>query len=117
MYVAHGQLRNRQKRYKRVHGRTDTNNFFRFKKKEWWRRGESEYSGLLKTRGLLKNRRAQKSKNAELALNWNVSGTRDFPFSPTKSAYRVMFVSDHTPEILPFASHPCARCEGQVRRT
>ena len=43
-----------------------------------WRRGESEYSEVLKTRKLLKNRRARKSKNAEIAPNWNVSGTRDF---------------------------------------
>jgi hypothetical protein len=38
-----------------------------------WRRVESEYLGLLKTRKLLKNRHAQKSKNAEIAPNWNVS--------------------------------------------
>jgi hypothetical protein len=37
--------------------------------------GESEYSGVLKTRKLLKYRAAQKSKNAEIALNWNVFGT------------------------------------------
>src|SRR6266404_1839954 len=42
----------------------------------WWRRGESEYSRLLKTRKLLKNRDAQKSKNAGIAPNWNISGTR-----------------------------------------
>ena len=40
--------------------------------------GESEHFGPLKTRKLLKNRRAQKSKSAEIAFNWNVSGTRDF---------------------------------------
>jgi hypothetical protein len=43
--------------------------------------GESEYSGVLKTRKLLKNGRAQKSENAEIAPNWNVSGTRDFQCS------------------------------------
>jgi hypothetical protein len=40
--------------------------------------GESEYSGLSKTRKLLKNRHAQKSKSAKIAPNWNVFGTRDF---------------------------------------
>jgi hypothetical protein len=43
--------------------------------------GESEYPGLLKTHKLLISRDAQKSKNAEIAPNWNVSGTRDFQFS------------------------------------
>jgi len=40
--------------------------------------GELEYSGVLKMRNLLKNRQAQKSKSAEIAPNWNVSGTRVF---------------------------------------
>ena len=40
--------------------------------------GESEYSGLLKTRNLLKDRHAQYALASEIALNWNVSGTPDF---------------------------------------
>jgi len=50
---------------------------------EWWRRGESEYSAVLKTRKLLKNEQAQNSKNAEIAPNWNVSGTREDRASTT----------------------------------
>lgn len=38
--------------------------------------GESEYQGLLKTRNLLIFRDVQNWKNAQIALNWNVSGTR-----------------------------------------
>jgi hypothetical protein len=48
---------------------------------EWWRREESEYSALLKTRNLLIFRDAQNVKNGEIAPNWNVSGTRDFSFA------------------------------------
>jgi len=44
----------------------------------WWRLGESEYSGLLKTRNLLKNPDAQNALVSEIAPNWNVSGTRVF---------------------------------------
>jgi hypothetical protein len=40
--------------------------------------GESEYSGLLKTRNLLIFRDAQNAENDKIAPNWNVSGTRDF---------------------------------------
>src|SRR6266480_4599141 len=43
---------------------------------KWWRRGESEYSGLLKTRKLLIFRDAQNALASEIAPNWNVSGTR-----------------------------------------
>jgi len=35
-----------------------------------------EYSGVLKTRKLLKNREAENAVAAEIAPNWNVSGTR-----------------------------------------
>jgi len=35
---------------------------------------------VLKTRKLLILLDAQNSRNAEIALNWNVSGTRDFHF-------------------------------------
>ena len=41
----------------------------------WWRRGESEYSRVLKTGKLLKLRGAQNAKDAGIARNWNVSGT------------------------------------------
>jgi hypothetical protein len=44
----------------------------------WWRREESEYSALLKTCNLLIFRGAQNARNGKIALNWNVSGTRDF---------------------------------------
>lgn len=43
---------------------------------EKWRRGESEYAGLLKTRTLLKNREARNAQSVGIAPNWNVSGTR-----------------------------------------
>jgi len=46
--------------------------------RKWWRRGESEYSWLLKTRKLLNFRHAKNAENCQIALNWNVSGTRDF---------------------------------------
>jgi hypothetical protein len=42
--------------------------------------GESEYSGLLKTRNLLIFRDAKNAENCQIAPNWNVSGTRDFQF-------------------------------------
>jgi hypothetical protein len=42
---------------------------------------------VLKTRKLLKNRGAQKSKNAEIALQWNVSGTRVFVVTPEFSIF------------------------------
>jgi hypothetical protein len=45
---------------------------------ESWRRGESEYPGLLKTRNLFIFRNAKNARNEEIALNWNVSGTRLF---------------------------------------
>ena len=46
-----------------------------------WRQGESEYSGLLKTRNLLIFREAKNAENGKIAPNWNVSGTRTFQFS------------------------------------
>ncbi len=49
--------------------------------KEWWRRGEWEYSGLLKTRKLLIFRDAKNAGCGKIAPNWNVSGTRVFQFS------------------------------------
>jgi len=45
---------------------------------ESWRREESEYSGVLKTRNLLIFRDAKIAENCKIAANWNVSGTRDF---------------------------------------
>jgi len=60
----------------------------------WWRRGESEYSGVLKTHKLLENRRDRKSKNAEIAPNWNVSGTWDFSFVKQNWDFRVAFISE-----------------------
>jgi hypothetical protein len=46
--------------------------------RKWWRRGESEYLWLLKTRNLLIFRHAKNAENGKIALNWNVSGTRLF---------------------------------------
>ena len=40
--------------------------------------GESEYSGLLKTRKLLIFRDAKNAEHGKIAPNWNVSGTRTF---------------------------------------
>ncbi len=45
---------------------------------EWCRRGESEYSGSLKTRKLLILRDAKNAEYGKIAFNWNVSGTRLF---------------------------------------
>jgi hypothetical protein len=45
---------------------------------EWWRRGESNYYALLKTRKLLIFRNAQNARNGKFASNWNVPGTRFF---------------------------------------
>ena len=57
------------------------------KQLEWWRRGESEYPQVLKTRNLLIFRDARNAENYQIAPNWNVSGTqhlrlsaRIFPF-------------------------------------
>ena len=47
-------------------------------RKTRWRRGESEYSDLLKTRKLLILRDAKNAENGKIASNWNVSGTRLF---------------------------------------
>ncbi len=47
----------------------------------WCRRGESEYSGALKTRKLLVFRDAKNAEHGRIGPNWNVSGTRDFHFS------------------------------------
>jgi hypothetical protein len=49
-----------------------------------WRRGESNYAGVLKTQNLLKNRHARNTENAEIAPNWYVSGTRLFEGSILK---------------------------------
>jgi hypothetical protein len=48
----------------------------------WWRRGESEYSGVLKTRRSLIFRHAKNAEHGKIAANWNVSGTRTF--QPTR---------------------------------
>jgi hypothetical protein len=45
----------------------------------------------LKTRKLLKNREAENAVAAEIAPNWNVSGTRDFSFAKRNLGYRVTF--------------------------
>jgi hypothetical protein len=44
----------------------------------WWRRGESEYSPVLKTRNLLIFPYAKNAEHDKIAPNWNVTGTRDF---------------------------------------
>jgi hypothetical protein len=46
----------------------------------WWRRGESEYSGALKIHKLLKKRVAQNAQNAEVAPNWNVEISPSWDF-------------------------------------
>jgi hypothetical protein len=58
------------------------------------------YSGLLKTRKLLISRPAKNAKYHEIALNWNVSGTRDFHLSEI----RVVFQITHIARWLPDAS-------------
>jgi hypothetical protein len=40
--------------------------------------GESEYSGVLKTRNLSIFRDAESAENCKIAPNWNVFGTRAF---------------------------------------
>jgi hypothetical protein len=47
-----------------------------------WRRGESNKSGVLKTRNLLKNRGAQSARIWQSAPNWNVTGTSPFVCHP-----------------------------------
>src|SRR5712692_6145062 len=64
---------------------------------KWWRREESEYSGVLKTRNLLIFRDAKNAKNGKIALNWNVSGTRDFSFVKQNSGYRFSFALSSRP--------------------
>ena len=49
-----------------------------FLRRNWWRRGESEYSSVLKIRNLLVSRDAKNAEYGKIAANWNVSGTRDF---------------------------------------
>ena len=61
-----------------VYGRARTNDSFQINKKEWRRRGESEYSDVLKTRKLLIFRHARNALASGIAPNWNVSGTRLF---------------------------------------
>ena len=61
--------------------KTHACNSFQIKKKEWCRRGESEYSGALKPRKLLVFRDAKNAERGRIGANWNVSGTRDFHFS------------------------------------
>src|SRR5437899_6469366 len=46
--------------------------------KSWWRREESEYSDVLKTRTSLIFRADKNAGNGEIAPNWNVSGTWNF---------------------------------------
>jgi len=45
---------------------------------KWWRRGESEYSRVLKRRKLLVFRHAKNAEHGKIAPSWNVSGMRDF---------------------------------------
>src|SRR5262249_3815539 len=48
-----------------------------------WRRGESKYSGLLKTRNLLKNRHAQNALASKIAPNWKrIWSATVCPFRP-----------------------------------
>lgn len=54
--------------------------------------GESEYSAVFKTRNLLIFRVAQNAENCKITPNWNVSGTRNFPFP---DALRITYVADH----------------------
>jgi len=77
--------RKRQKRYIRGARQNGSCNSFRIKKKDWWRRGESEYPAVLKTRNLLSFRDAQNAESDEIALDWNVSGTRDFHSQATSA--------------------------------
>jgi hypothetical protein len=49
-----------------------------FNNLQWWRRGESEYSGILKTSKLLRNKDAENAQTTKIGPNWNVSGTWDF---------------------------------------
>jgi hypothetical protein len=51
---------------------------FQINEKKWWRRGESEHSGVLKTLKLLIFRHARYALASGIAPNWNVSGTRLF---------------------------------------
>ncbi len=81
---------------------------------KWWRRGESEYSRVLKTRKLLISRPAKNAQYYEIAGNWNVSGTwffwppekfseKDFTFrGPNfpEPRFRIAF----EPTALPFSS-------------
>ncbi len=48
---------------------------------KWWRQGESEYLGVLKTRNLLIFRDAKNAEHGKIVPNWNVSGTWGFRFS------------------------------------
>jgi len=53
----------------------------------------------LKTRNLLILPVAQNAENGEIALNWNVSGTRDFSFAKRNLGYSVAFfpgIGDYT---------------------
>jgi len=84
---------------------TKTLKLLKIKPLYWWRRGESEYSSVLKTRNLLIFRDAQNAENGEIAPNWNVSGTRDFSFAKRNAGYRVTFVSELSTRISSFASN------------
>lgn len=52
-----------------------------FKKKEWWRRGESGYFIPLITRNLQRTLDAKNAKSCQIAPNWNVTGTRLSPLA------------------------------------
>ena len=58
------------------HGSTRKNNSFKISEKEWWRRGESNYSGLLITRKLLKTQDEQNCKTYQKAILGHAWGTR-----------------------------------------
>src|SRR5882724_8129819 len=51
---------------------------FKSRRKNGGGGGESEYSGVLKTRNLLIFPDAKNAENCKIELNCNVSGTRDF---------------------------------------
>ena len=54
--------------------------------------GESEYSGALKTRNLLILGDAKNARIAEIAPNWNVSGTRVFAYQAKFRFAALLFV-------------------------
>src|SRR5262249_16602579 len=73
-------------RYIRADARVAARNSCNYKEIQWWRRGKSEYSHVLKTRNLLIFQDAQNALDSENAPNWNVSGTRTKLGKATRTA-------------------------------